>query len=1151
MSQFLMHTTAFVNDLAATPLWASLGWTMWYYLWIGLIELAFAGLILSLLRRTSSALRYRFLLGLFALLLVTPVIIFQYAYRETNAPLPNTPVVLTAPTLSWVPSTGLPKQGYVEPDRIPNALQPPWKPEASNPGEILRNSETPLLLVPQSAAPPNSSEIPLSLIGLTNRLATFVPWFPIFWIVGSPLTLLCLAFGLIGAERFRRQARIISAGSIVDQCAQLAPRIGLNGHILIGFSERISSPILIGILKPLILLPITAETGWTPAQLEMVLLHELAHVRRWDNLVNLLQRLAEGILFFQPAVWIVSRWLTAEREHCCDELVVRVTGRAHDYATALAELAMAEHLPPGVVSAMARHPLLGRIRRILGHEQPLQVSRGTLTIALIISLSCCALAGLTHDLENKPTAQVVPENTPLKTASALIADPSSDQPMESGDDSPDTFQKRWQIVDVAGKPIPDVQVVADGLSFQSDNDGWVSGSFSISRKYDLTFTKPGFLPVSLHLNEGRFFRSYRNVTPLALQTKFEMIRCSTLDVTVLDANDKPVPNYRLSVSNRFSTDVLERNSKHFQVLTDERGRAVVINLREGLVSLRTTQGDQSDASRSSWVKTLPIADGSRQSITLSLSDFSSILEGTILSETGSEPAGPTTLRLENRLNLKDELEKLAPESARRIERFLREHRFPVEHSGDEGAILEYCCSTVSERDGRFRIQGLLPGEYSVSIPRLVSMGKNAAIPTSEGQPLMSIGLPSDWKVPNAELVAFDPHPVTLKPHETTQLKIVVKPPVTTPAVKKSPLIHLELTGDSVRVLPEQLRYDGKSFGEWVEVLRTEIKTERIAEAIEVMLYFGSKGYQSEAASEVVAAMRRISPVQEIRERTSSAMILSKALITLNLLGKDSVPYLAEILRDQDDSQVIIGLEFLSRVSTETHNWPDKLPEPTSAWQVVPPSFGENQELLVRFPPWWFSPEIGKELALLLNHPNPEIRARLTPVALRCHTGDELPEVLNESLTDLAPAVWFNSLVFLETYKSLFQVSPNEIRDIFKKLKAEGKFQGDPIRRNLYLKTILKNLSENPTEDTTQYLPDILDDLKATPIDKETAYWHLIELGIPASSEKALAFRDAVRKAATDLPPDQKTRVEETLNALDPEIHRGIKQAEDQKTPKKS
>lgn len=399
MSQFLTHSAAFMNDLAATPVWNSLGWTMWHYLWIGLIELACGILLLTMIPRFYSALRYRFLLVLFALLLVTPIFIFQSLWNDaarinhsltSEASIP--PIWTTAPVMVHAPS-----QEFIEPDRMPNALQSPWKPDpdAEIPDRSLPQVAVTYPQSPPQTAPKSNGFGPLFF----ERLAKYVPWLPLIWMIGSPLTLLFLGLGLIGAERYRRQARVILSGDIVDRCAKLASRIGVRQTVLVAFSERVISPVLIGILKPLILLPITAETGWTPAQLEIVLLHELAHVRRWDNLVNLIQRLAEGILFFQPAVWIVSRWLTLEREHCCDELVVRVTGRAQDYATALAELALAEHLPPGVVSSMARHPLLGRIRRILGHEQPLQVSRATLTFALIFSLGCCALASLTQGVE--------------------------------------------------------------------------------------------------------------------------------------------------------------------------------------------------------------------------------------------------------------------------------------------------------------------------------------------------------------------------------------------------------------------------------------------------------------------------------------------------------------------------------------------------------------------------------------------------------------------------------------------------------------------------------------------------------------------------------------------------------------------------------
>ena len=103
--------------------------------------------------------------------------------------------------------------------------------------------------------------------------------------------------------------------------------------------DRIAAPILVGVLRPMILLPAAALAGWDPQQLEMVLLHELAHVRRYDNLVNLLQRIVESLLFFQPMVWIVSGWVRREREHCCDELVVARTRQPHAYAEMLVNLA--------------------------------------------------------------------------------------------------------------------------------------------------------------------------------------------------------------------------------------------------------------------------------------------------------------------------------------------------------------------------------------------------------------------------------------------------------------------------------------------------------------------------------------------------------------------------------------------------------------------------------------------------------------------------------------------------------------------------------------------------------------------------------------------------------------------------------------------
>jgi protocatechuate 3,4-dioxygenase beta subunit len=114
----------------------------------------------------------------------------------------------------------------------------------------------------------------------------------------------------------------------------------------------------------------------------MALLHELAHVRRWDNLVNLLQRVVEAVLFFHPAVWIVSGWVRREREHCCDRIVVDHTGRARDYADALFALADAPAAPHAHGAFMTRNHLVDRIRRILNPEEPaMRLSRSVVALA--------------------------------------------------------------------------------------------------------------------------------------------------------------------------------------------------------------------------------------------------------------------------------------------------------------------------------------------------------------------------------------------------------------------------------------------------------------------------------------------------------------------------------------------------------------------------------------------------------------------------------------------------------------------------------------------------------------------------------------------------------------------------------------------------
>jgi hypothetical protein len=183
--------------------------------------------------------------------------------------------------------------------------------------------------------------------------------------------------------------------------------------------------VLVGILRPLILLPASVLTDLSPTQLELLLLHELAHVRRWDNLVNLIQRLAEGLLFFHPGVWLVSRWLRLEREHCCDAIVLRHANRPRAYVETLASFAVPGLAPRYAAAVAANHQLVSRVRRILNPEDrtmrpaPAQyrLSLGS-SIAVLMLLAALSTV-LAADRKTPPAAAAQPEDAAQPTAPAV------------------------------------------------------------------------------------------------------------------------------------------------------------------------------------------------------------------------------------------------------------------------------------------------------------------------------------------------------------------------------------------------------------------------------------------------------------------------------------------------------------------------------------------------------------------------------------------------------------------------------------------------------------------------------------------------------------------------------------------------------------
>jgi uncharacterized protein (TIGR03435 family) len=188
------------------------------------------------------------------------------------------------------------------------------------------------------------------------------------WLAGVMLLFIRLSGGWWRVRCLHRASLGMAASLWQANGERMVLRLRLARCVHIVDSHLVDTPTVIGWLRPVILLPVAALANLTPAQVEAILAHEIAHVRRHDFIVNALQTMAETLLFYHPAVWWLSARIRAEREHCCDEIVVNVCGDPAGYASALAELETWRASPAARVTlalAATDGSLLDRVRRVL------------------------------------------------------------------------------------------------------------------------------------------------------------------------------------------------------------------------------------------------------------------------------------------------------------------------------------------------------------------------------------------------------------------------------------------------------------------------------------------------------------------------------------------------------------------------------------------------------------------------------------------------------------------------------------------------------------------------------------------------------------------------------------------------------------------
>ena len=192
-----------------------------------------------------------------------------------------------------------------------------------------------------------------------------LPWIVVAWLVGVMILSVRLASGWLVTRKLSSVGTRPVPQACRDALARLVLRLGVTRPVRLLESAMVQVPAVIGWLRPVVLLPASALTGLTPLQLDALLAHELAHVRRYDYLVNLLQSAIETLLFYHPAVWWVSRHVREEREHCCDDMAVAACGDAHFYATALLGMERLRSPLPTLSMAAAGGSLVERVRRLM------------------------------------------------------------------------------------------------------------------------------------------------------------------------------------------------------------------------------------------------------------------------------------------------------------------------------------------------------------------------------------------------------------------------------------------------------------------------------------------------------------------------------------------------------------------------------------------------------------------------------------------------------------------------------------------------------------------------------------------------------------------------------------------------------------------
>lgn len=352
-----------------TPVTQALSTALLHFIWQGIAGGIVLAIALVLLRKSSASSRYVASCLVLAALSLSPVVTGWVAYQSSPVP-------------SAVPAIAV----------------------------GVKSGEAALVAAATESAAPSPP-------------VDFQSWILPLWAAGVMTFALRLAWASGHASSLRRHG-VAADESIQSMIHNLAERAGIRRTIRVLMSSLAEVPSVVGWMRPVVLLPAAVVVGLTPQQLEALIAHELAHVRRHDYFVNILQMVVETLLFYHPVVWWVSARIRYERELCCDDLAVRSCGDVMSYARALAQLERLRAAGPTLAMGSANGPLLHRIQRLLGRGRveygPSKLMCGVGLVIGILTLGLF-LSNARAQQEVVPFVQAVPPVPPLAPQSPMPA----------------------------------------------------------------------------------------------------------------------------------------------------------------------------------------------------------------------------------------------------------------------------------------------------------------------------------------------------------------------------------------------------------------------------------------------------------------------------------------------------------------------------------------------------------------------------------------------------------------------------------------------------------------------------------------------------------------------------------------------------------